>query len=81
MHLIFFSNFLQVLYRARKLHTKNYYFSKCILFSTIYLVLKYEFNHNNYSVQETNMRNFVQASEYEVYMYAKFGYLGIYRFL
>jgi hypothetical protein len=28
-----------------------------------------------------NMSNFVQATEHEVYMYAKFEYLIIYRFL
>jgi hypothetical protein len=32
-------------------------------------------------VPETNMSNFVQATEYEVYMYAKFKKLGIYIFL
>jgi hypothetical protein len=32
-------------------------------------------------MQETNMRNFVHATEPEVYMYAKFEYLDIYRFL
>jgi hypothetical protein len=32
-------------------------------------------------VHATNMSNFVQATEYELYMYAKFEYLDIYRFL
>jgi hypothetical protein len=32
-------------------------------------------------MQETNMSNFVQAIEHEVYMYAKFEQLTIYRFL
>jgi hypothetical protein len=32
-------------------------------------------------MQETNMSNFLQATEYEVYMYAKFEHLTIYRFL
>jgi hypothetical protein len=30
---------------------------------------------------ETVMSNFVQATEYEVHMHAKFEYLDIYRFL
>jgi hypothetical protein len=32
-------------------------------------------------MQETIMSNFVQATEYEVYMHAKFAYLDTYRFL
>jgi hypothetical protein len=32
-------------------------------------------------MQETIMNNFVQATEYEVHMQAKFEYLDIYRFL
>jgi hypothetical protein len=32
-------------------------------------------------MQETNMSNFVQATEYEVYMYARFEYLDTYGFL
>jgi hypothetical protein len=32
-------------------------------------------------MQETIMKNFVQATEYEVHMHAKFEYLDIYRFL
>jgi hypothetical protein len=31
-------------------------------------------------VQETNMSSFVHATEYEVYMYAKFGGLNSYGF-
>jgi hypothetical protein len=32
-------------------------------------------------MQETNMSNFVQPTEYNVHMYEKFEYLYIYRFL
>jgi hypothetical protein len=31
-------------------------------------------------MQETNMSNFVQATEHEVYMYAKFKYLDVHIF-
>jgi hypothetical protein len=41
-----FYDFIQVLYSARKLLTKNCYFSKHILFSTIYLLQKLILNHN-----------------------------------
>jgi hypothetical protein len=30
-------------------------------------------------MQETNMSNFAQATEHEVYMYAKFEYLNVYQ--
>jgi hypothetical protein len=43
-----------------------------ILFTTIYLLHKQKLNHRNYSEQELNMGNFVQANEYDVHMYAKF---------
>jgi hypothetical protein len=32
-------------------------------------------------MQETIMSNFLQATEYEVYLHAKFEYLDIYRFV
>jgi hypothetical protein len=38
-------------------------------------------NPRNYSKQEIIMRNFVQATEYEMYMHAMFEYLDIYLFL
>jgi hypothetical protein len=44
---------------------------KYILFTTIYLLHKLKLNHGNYSEQELNMGNFVQANEYDVHMYAK----------
>jgi hypothetical protein len=39
MHLILLSDFLKALYCARKLATKDQYFSMHILFTTIYLLL------------------------------------------
>jgi hypothetical protein len=35
----------------------------------IYLLQEQELNHENYSEQELNMSNFVQANEYDVHMY------------
>jgi hypothetical protein len=32
-------------------------------------------------MQGTNVKTFVQVTEHELYMYAKFEYLDIYRFL
>jgi hypothetical protein len=72
--------FIQVIYSINKYYTKVEYFSKHNLFIINYLLLDYKLIHNNNSMQETNMSNFVQATEYEVYMYAKFEQLTIYRF-
>jgi hypothetical protein len=65
---------MQVLISIRKHYTKNEYFSRHIIFTTIYLLLDQKLNHNKYSGQEINMINFVQAIEHDVHMYAKFGY-------
>jgi hypothetical protein len=54
MHLILLFEFLQVLYSAWKLPTKNYYFSKHILFSIIYLLQEQKLNPKNYYKQEIN---------------------------
>jgi hypothetical protein len=67
-----FSDFIQVLHSAREFYTKNYYFSIHNLFTTIYLLQEHELNHENYSEQELNMINFVQANEYDVHMYTTF---------
>jgi hypothetical protein len=58
MDLILLSDFLQVLYSARKLSTKNYYFSKHILFYTIYLLQEHKLNPSNYSKHKIIMRIF-----------------------
>jgi hypothetical protein len=64
---------MQVLSSIRKHCTKNEYFPQHKIFSTIYLFQEMKLNPRNYSKRERNMGNFVQAIEYEVHMYAKFG--------
>jgi hypothetical protein len=44
--LTWFSDVMQVLYSIRKHPTKNEYFPKHILFTTIYLLQKLILNHN-----------------------------------
>jgi hypothetical protein len=65
----------------RKNYTKVEYFSKPILFITIYLLLGHKLIHNNNSMQGIIMRDFVQATEYDVHMYTKFGGLTSYELL
>jgi hypothetical protein len=52
-------DFMQVLNSIYKHPTKNEYFPKHILFSTIYLMQEQKLNHNKYFEQDINMRNFV----------------------
>jgi hypothetical protein len=73
--------FLQVLGIKMDHTTKDDYFSKHIQFTTIYLQPKQRLKHNNYSEQKINMSYFVQATEYEMNMHAKFQYLNMHRFL
>jgi hypothetical protein len=54
-----FSDFLQVLHSARKLYTKNQYFSNPKLFSTISLLQKNRLNPGNYYKQQLIMELFV----------------------
>jgi hypothetical protein len=68
------------MYNMRKHYSKVEYFSKPILFITIYLLLNKKLIHNNNTMQGINMINFVQATKHEVYMYAMLGYLNLYRF-
>jgi hypothetical protein len=75
------SNFMQVLNSRRKHHSKVVYFPKHILFIIIYLLQEQKLNIRNYSEQEINMRNFIQATKHDIHIYAKFGYLDVYRFL
>jgi hypothetical protein len=65
-------DFIQVLYSMRQYYTKVEYFSKHILFTTIYLLQEQNLNPRNYSKQEIILIIFVQATGYKVYMYAKF---------
>jgi hypothetical protein len=81
MRLIMFSDFMQVLHIKRRHPTKNEYFPKHNLFTTIYILRKHKLNHKKYYNPEINMIKCIQATEHEVYMYAKFGCLDIYRFL
>jgi hypothetical protein len=48
MDLVLLSDFIQVLNSARKFATKNQYFSKHILFSTIYLFWEQKLNASKY---------------------------------
>jgi hypothetical protein len=59
MHLILLSDFLQVLYSARKFYTKKQYFPKQNLFYTISLLQEQRLNPINYSKQELIMGIFV----------------------
>jgi hypothetical protein len=81
MHQIMLSDFMQILNSIRKHPNKNVYFSTHIHFTTIYLLQGKKLNPRNYSKQEIILSNFVQATEYEVYIYAKFESLDIHRFL
>jgi hypothetical protein len=70
-HLIFLPDFLQVLYNIRKFPTKDYYFSKYIQFSTIFLILEQNLKTKNYPRQELIMEIFVPATDHDMNMYAK----------
>jgi hypothetical protein len=69
-----FSDFIQILNSIRKHPTKNEYFPKHILFSTIYLRQEQKLIPRNYSGLEINIINFVQAIEHDMIMYALFQY-------
>jgi hypothetical protein len=71
MHLILVSDFLQVLYSASKFPTKDWYFSKDILFPTIYLLQEKKLNTSNNPKQELIMGVFVWATDHDVNMHAK----------
>jgi hypothetical protein len=70
-YLIFLPDFLQVLYSTRKFLTRDYYFSKYIQFSTIYLILEQNLNASNYPRQELIMEIFVLATYHDMNMQAK----------
>jgi hypothetical protein len=71
MHLIFFFNFLQVLYSARKFYTKKQYFPKHKLFYTLSLLQEQRLNPRNYSKQELIMGILVWAIDHDMNMHAK----------
>jgi hypothetical protein len=56
---ILLSDFIQVLNSARNIYTKNYYFSKHILFTTNSLLQKKRLNPIIYSKKEIIMKLFV----------------------
>jgi hypothetical protein len=72
---------MQILNSTRKHLTKNEYFPMLILFTIIYLLPEQKLNYINYSEHEINMSNFVQATEHDFHLYAKFGGLTCYEFL
>jgi hypothetical protein len=63
---------MQVLNSARNVYTKNYYFPKHILFTTISSLQKQRLNPRNYSKEEITMKLFASATGYDMDMYAKF---------
>jgi hypothetical protein len=70
-YLIFLPDFLQLLYSTRKFATKDYYFSKYIQFSTIYLILQHNLNTRNYPRKKLIMYIFVLATNHDMNMHAK----------
>jgi hypothetical protein len=72
MTLIILYDFMQVLNSIRKHPTNNEYFSRHILFTTIYLLQEKKLNPRNYYEQELNMRTFIQDNDHDVHMCAKF---------
>jgi hypothetical protein len=66
------SDFMKVLNSARDAYTKNYYFPKHILFTTISLLQKQRLNPRNYSKQEIIMKLFSWSNGDDMNMYEKF---------
>jgi hypothetical protein len=65
MHLVsinMLSDFIHVLNSTRKHSTKNEYFPMPILFTIIYLMQEQKLNYINYTEDEINTSNFVQAT-------------------
>jgi hypothetical protein len=71
MRLNLLPDFLQVLYSTSKFPTKDYYFSKYIPFSTIYLILEQNLNTRNYPSQELIMEIFVLTTDHDMNTHAK----------
>jgi hypothetical protein len=59
INLIMLSDFMQVLNSIIKFSTKDEYFPKHIVFSTIYLLQVQKLNPRNYFEQEINMIYFI----------------------
>jgi hypothetical protein len=58
MNLTMLFDFIQVLLSKRKHSTKDEYFPKYILFTTIYLLQEQKLNYNKYYKQTIIMSNF-----------------------
>jgi hypothetical protein len=65
-------DFLQVLHIKWSHSTNNDSFPMYILFTTIYLLQKQKLNHRNYYEQKINMIYVMQATKYDMILYAKF---------
>jgi hypothetical protein len=81
MNLYMLSNFMKILNSTMKHPTENEYFSKPILFTTIYLLQWQKLNPRNFSKHEIIMSNFVLANCHDVHMYEKCGGLNFHGFL
>ncbi len=81
MHLIMFSDFMQVLHINRMHPTKNEYFSKHMVFTMIYLLQEQKLKPRNYFNQELITELFVRDTEYDMNMHAKIQSIGRYRYL
>jgi hypothetical protein len=74
-------DFIQVLNCARDIYTKNHYFSKHILFTTISLLQKKRLNGRNYSKQEMIMKLFVWATGNDMNVHEKIQIICKHRYL
>jgi hypothetical protein len=81
MNIIVLSDYMKLLNSTRKHPTNNEYFSRHILFTTMYLLQEQKLNPKNYSEQDINMSNFIQAKEYDMIMYSNFQCMNIHVFL
>jgi hypothetical protein len=77
MYLNVLSDFMKVLNSIRKHSTKNEYFHKHTLFTTIYLLQEQRLNPRTYFEKEINMDNFIQATENDTNMHENFQYLNM----
>jgi hypothetical protein len=76
-----FYDFMKILYGAGNLPIKNQYFSKHILFSTIYLLQAQNLNLTNYSKQEAITNIFAWTTDHDMSMQAKIQSMNRYRYL
>jgi hypothetical protein len=81
IHLIILSDFIQVLNSARKVPSKNQYFSKHELFYTNSLLQEHRLNSSNYSMQELIMGIFVRTTDHGMSTNAEVQSISKYRYL